>query len=321
MPIKVVFLLLPQFSMMAFAAALEPLRAANRLGNRTLYEWTLASADGEPVKDSNGISLNVQSALSSVQTPQLLLVCAGLDPLSITRSHPQLRTQVQHLASHGCRVGGISSGAFLLAEAGLLDGRRCTVHWEYTGLFAARYPHTQLVPDLFVADGNILTCSGGTAALELMLQLIHEHGGQALASKVAEHLIHPRLHKTVSLPNIDPAPGRAVTHPKLSKIIRQMESALAEPLAPPTIATEAGLSTRQVERLFQRHLHQSPGAFYLALRLRHARQLLRNTALSIHAIAADCGFNSTSHFCHSYRRHYGHSPTMERKQYASLQIK
>ena len=321
MAIKVVFLLLPQFSMLAFGAALEPLRAANRLGHRTLYEWTLASADGEPVKDSSSIVFNVQSALSAVQTPQLLLVCAGLDPLSIAHSHPQLRTQLQALASRGCRVGGISSGAFLLAEAGLLDGRRCTVHWEYTGLFAARYPHSKLVPDVFVADGNTLTCSGGTAALELMLHLIHEYDGPALAVKVAQHLLHPRLHKTMHTPNINPAPGREVTHLKLSKIIRQMESAYAEPLTPQAFATAAGLSTRQVERLFQHHLGQSPGSYYLGLRLRHARQLLRNTTLSIHAVAADCGFSSTSHFCHSYRRHYDHSPTMERKQSASAQTK
>jgi transcriptional regulator GlxA family with amidase domain len=175
-PIRLAFLLLPQFSMMAFSAALEPLRAANRLAGRQLYEWRLVSNDGHAVTASNGIAIAVNDSRESLAQPDLLVACVGMEPLDAS-ANASLRGWLRRLAGHGCQVGGISGGAFLLAEAGLLDGKRCTVHWEFAELFASRYPRARLVPDLFVAEEGVFTCSGGTAALDLMLHFIREHCG------------------------------------------------------------------------------------------------------------------------------------------------
>jgi len=311
-PIRLAFLLLPQFSMMAFSAALEPLRAANRLGGRQLYDWRLVSNDGQAVTASNGIAIAVNDSRDTLKQPDLLVACVGLEPLDAS-ANTSLRGWLRRLAGHGCQVGGISGGAFLLAEAGLLDGKRCTVHWEFAELFAARYPRARLVPDLFVADEGVFTCSGGTAALDLMLHFIREHHGVEMAVAVAEQFIHPRIREHGDRQRMTPDRRYGLQHPKLSAIVERMEATLAEPLELADIAAAADLSTRQVERLFRKYLGTAPATFYLDLRLVHARHLLRETAKPVRAIALDCGFGSTSHFCHAYRRHYGYKPTDERK--------
>ncbi len=311
-PVRLAFLLLPQFSMMAFSAALEPLRAANRLAGSQLYDWHLVSNDGQPVMASNGIAIAVNASRESLAQPDLLVACVGLDPLEAA-ANTGLRGWLRRLAGHGCQVGGISGGAFLLAEAGLLDGKRCTVHWEFAELFAARYPRARLVPDLFVAAEGVFTCSGGTAALDLMLHFIREHHGAEMAVAVAEQFIHPRIRDHGDRQRMTPDRRYGLLHPKLASIVEHMEANLAEPLELTALAATADLSTRQVERLFRQHLGSAPAVFYLELRLVQARHLLRETATPVRTIALDCGFGSSSHFCHAYRRHFGHSPTHERK--------
>lgn len=311
-PIRLAFLLLPQFSMMAFSAALEPLRAANRLAGAQLYDWRLVSNDGQAVLASNGIAIAVNDSRESLPQPDLLVACVGLEPLEAA-ANAGLRGWLRRLAGHGCQVGGISGGALLLAEAGLLDGKRCTVHWEFAELFAARYPRARLVPDLFVADEGVFTCSGGTAALDLMLHFIREHHGADMAVAVAEQFIHPRIREHGDRQRMTPERRYGLLHPKLAAIVERMETHLAEPLDLTEQARTAELSTRQVERLFRQYLGRAPTQFHLDLRLAQARHLLRETGMPVRAIALDCGFGSSSHFCHAYRRHHGHSPTQERK--------
>lgn len=312
-PLRLAFLLHPQFSMMAFAAALEPLRAANRVAGRALYEWPLVSADGQPVRASNGIQLAVDYDLDGVGQPDMLMACVGFEPLVAAQS-ARLRGWVRRLAGHGCQVGGITGGSYLLAEAGLLDGRRCAVHWEYAQHFAERYPRCQIVPDLFAVDRGVFTCSGGTAGLDLVLHFIREQQGEALALAVAEQFIHPRIREQDDRQRMALSTRFRVSHPRLARLLERMEDSLANPPDLPTLAAEVGITSRQVERLFRRHLGIPPAVFHLRLRLEHARHLLRETDASVRAVALDCGFGSTSHFCHSYRRHFGRRPTDERRK-------
>ena len=247
----------------------------------------------------------------------MLLVCIGLDPLQV-KAYPGLRGRLRELASRGCQVGGVSGGPFLLAEAGLLDGRHCTVHWEYSDFFAARYPRARLQQDVFVVDRGIFTCSGGTAALDMMLHFIREHHGHELALSVAEQFIHPRIREQGDRQRMAVHTRYRIASPKLAEVIALMEQSRADPPGLADIAARVSLSARQVERLFQRHLKQSPSEFYLALRLARARTLLRDTSQAVRAIAAECGFKSTSHFSSSYRRAYGCRPSDERQPRASL---
>lgn len=318
--VRLGLLLIPQFSLMAFSAALEPLRSANRLLGREFYRWTIFSPDGDAVTASNGIPITAQVAFDPSASIDMLLVCIGLEPLQV-QTYPGLRGALRQLASRGCLVGGVSGGPFLLAEAGLLDGRRCTVHWEYADFFAARYPRARLQPDVYVVDRGVFTCSGGTAALDMMLHFIREHHGPDLALAVAEQFIHPRIREQGDRQRMAVHTRYRITSPKLAEVIALMERTGAEASGIREIADQVALSARQVERLFKRHLATSPGEFYLGLRLARARTLLRETSQSVRAIAVECGFKSTSHFSSAYRRAFGRRPTDERQPAASVPSK
>jgi transcriptional regulator GlxA family with amidase domain len=315
-PVRIAFLLVPRFSMMAFAAAVEPLRAANRLSGSPLFEWPLVSADGKPVCASNGICVAAERSLAGLDKADMIIVCAGLEAPEVERDI-KVHHRLRRLAHHGTIVGAISSGSFLLAEAGLLAGRRSTVHWECLEAFRARYSQLQVTEDLYVIDGNVFTCSGGTAALDLMVHFISQVAGSPLALAVAEQFIHPQVRTQEERQRLDVHARYRIENPKLIQVISLMEAALDEPMELREMARRANISVRQIERLFREHIGSSPKAFHLDLRLAKARTLLRRTLDSLRAIALECGFGSPSHFCHAYKRRYGIPPTHERRSLAA----
>lgn len=312
-PIRIAFLLVPQFSMMAFSAAIEPLRSANRVCERQLFDWRLISVDGKEVTASNGIAIRVHQSLDKLQKTDMLVVCAGLEPTQFEPSH-RLHHQLRRLARHGSMVGAISSGSFILADAGLLTGRRCTVHWEYADLFRSRYPTLKATRDLYVVDQDVFTCSGGTAALDMMLHFVSEASAPDIAVAVAEQFIHPQIRRQEDHQRLEMHTRYGIDSPKLVEIIRLMEGAVENPLDIRQISDRVGISARQVERLFREQIGASPKTFYLGLRVARARTLLRQTINPILAIAVECGFGSTSHFSHAYKRVFGIAPTDERRR-------
>ncbi|MGA8709094.1 MAG: GlxA family transcriptional regulator [Steroidobacteraceae bacterium] len=312
-PRQLAFFIAPQFSLMAFSAALEPLRAANRLSGSSHYQWQLVSMDGQPVTASNGVQIAVHSALDALQRPDMLVVCVGLEPLQFERNRG-LHHRLRRFAQHGCQVGAISAGTFVLADAGLLTNRVCTVHWEYHELFASRHPEIKQTQDLYVIDRDVFTCSGGTAALDMMLHFVQEQCGPELALAVAEQFLHPRIREQGDDQRMELHTRYRVHDPKLVEVIRLMESTIDGPLYIQAIAARVGLSPRQVERLFRQHIGEAPGPFYLRMRLERGRTLLVQTSQSIQEIALACGFGSTSHFAHAYRRCFQRTPTDERRR-------
>ncbi|MGA9028587.1 MAG: GlxA family transcriptional regulator [Steroidobacteraceae bacterium] len=312
-PLRIAFLLIPQFSMMAFSAAIEPLRSANRMSERHLFDWRLVSVDGGEVAASNGIGIAAHESLAKLRKTDMLIVCAGLEPAQFGRSHGMHR-HLRRLARSGSMIGAISSGSFILADAGLLAGRRCTVHWEYADLFRARHPTLEVSRELYVVDRGVFTCSGGTAALDMMLHFVSEASAPGVAVAVAEQFIHPQIRRREDHQRLEPNPSRSIGSPKLKEIIRLMEGTTAKPPDMRQLADCVGLSARQVERLFREHLRTSPKAFYLNLRLSRARALLRQTINPVIGIALECGFGSTSHFYHAYKREFGVSPTQDRRR-------
>ena len=309
-PREFVFLLCPQFSMIAFAAAIEPLRLANRVSQRVLYRWTLVSETGGPVACSNGSRIEVDSGLADLRRGTTAIVCSGLNLLQ-AETRPVL-TWVRRQARIGVTLGGVCTGAHLLARAGLLDGKRATIHWENQSSFMEDFPEVELSNLLYCVDDGVLSCAGGTAAADMMLYLIGQHQGPELASLVADKLIHTAVRSASDEQRLSVPARIGVRHPKLVQVIQTMERSTEEPVSPAELARGVNMSTRQLERLFRRYLNRSPKRYYMELRLEKARNLLLQTDMSVINVALACGFTSPSHFSKCYRANFNRTPYRER---------
>jgi transcriptional regulator GlxA family with amidase domain len=307
---RFVFLLLDRFTLLPFACAIEPLRIANRMAGRTLYTWALAGEGGGEAVCSNGTAFRLDMGLDEIGRDDVLVVCGGLDVReAVTKG---VLNWLRREARRGVTVAGLCTGAWALARAGLLDGRRATIHWENQDGFAEAFEAVTLTKSVFVMDGNRWTCAGGTAAIDLMLKVIAQDHGEDLANAVADQLIHSAIRTDRDTQRLSIPTRIGVRHPKLAQVIQMMESAIEEPISPSELAEDVGLSTRQLERLFRRYLNRSPKRYYMELRLRKARNLLMQTDMSVINVALACGFTSPSHFSKCYRAQYNTTPYRER---------
>jgi len=309
-PLQIDFVLVPNFSMMAFTSAVEPLRSANRMAGRTLYQWRILSRDGDPVAASNGIEVLTYGSVASVERSKVALLVSGIDVQLY--EDEKIFAFMRRMARQGAVIGALCTGSHLLARAGLLDNRRCTIHWENLGGFVEEFPEVEVTSDIYEIDRDRVTCSGGTAALDMMLHLIGRQHGQAIANDVSEQFIHDRIREPYDHQRMELRARLGVSHPKLIAVISDMEGNLEEPLSQTELAQRANLSTRQLERLFRKYLGATPTRYYLNLRLQRARQLLLQTTMSILSVALACGFVSASHFSKCYRECFGKTPRAER---------
>jgi transcriptional regulator GlxA family with amidase domain len=309
-PQQIGFLLLNDFSMLAFASALEPLRAANRQTNRDLFNWVITSPDGKVAIASNGVEVRADGDLTILQECRMVFVCAGVNVRGNTDRN--VLNLIRRLDRNGAVIGAICTGTYVMAAAGLLDGRRCTIHWENIDGLSEEFPDLEITNDLFEVDGTRVTCSGGTASLDMMLNLITQAHGAALAAEISDQFIHDRIREPTDRQRMELRSRLGVSHPKLLAVVKTMENNLEEPLAQTDIARMTNLSTRQLERLFRKYLNTTPTRYYLNLRLARARHLLRQTSMSILSVALACGFVSASHFSKCYRECYGCTPRAER---------
>lgn len=310
MPQDISFLLLPGFSALGFMSAIEPLRVANRF-RENLYRWHILSVDGAPVAASNGISLNAEAAFADADDVQSVFVVAGFEPLACYSR--ALGDWLKRLDRANVTLGGIDTGAFILAEAGLLRPTdSVTLHWEALSAFRERYPSVEASGDLFEIGERRITCAGGTASIDMMLDLIALSHGAALASAISEQFVLSRIRQRSDHQRMEIAARYGVHNPRLIQVIGVMEQNMEEPLAPADLAQAIGVTRRQLERLFCSLLKDTPTHFYLQLRLDRARELLRQTDMSITAICVACGFESPSHFSRTYRARFGASPRRDR---------
>lgn len=305
------FCLVPEFSALAFISAIEPLRIANRLSKETLYSWDCFSIDGAPAVSSAGIEFSVQGKISDMPALPTVFTCGGVNIQKHTSS--QIVSTLRRIASHGSNLGAICTGAHVLAKAGLLKDYRCTIHWENLSGFQEDFPDLDITSELFEIDRNRYTCAGGTSSLDMMLSLITNHVGHELALAVADQLIYHRIREGTERQRMELRARLGISHPKLLAAISCMEDNLEEPLSCSDLAIKVGLSTRQLERLFQKYLNHSPTRYYLGLRLDRARYLLTQTSLPIIEVALACGFVSASHFSKCHREHFGRTPSDERR--------
>ena len=254
--------------------------------------------------------LQADGGLGELGRDTTIVVVGGLAvKAAITRP---ILTWLRREARRGLAVGAVCTGAQVIAAAGLLDGRRCTIHWENRDSFEEDFPEIELTPNVYVIDRDRYTAAGGAASTDLMLRLIARRHGVELANLVADQMIHTSIRSERDEQRLSIPTRIGVRHPKLATVIHRMEAAIEEPVSPAVLAAEAGMSTRQLERLFRRYLGKSPKRYYMELRLAKARNLLLQTDMSVINVALACGFTSPSHFSKCYRALYRTTPYRER---------
>ena len=309
-PKRFVFLLTPKLSMIALASAVDPLRLANRMSNREVYSWTFVSEDGLPVACSNNARIEVDDGLSDLHRDTTIVIASGVDAHEAATK--PILTWLRKQSRIGTRLGALCTGTLILARAGLLDGKRCTIHWENQAAFREEFLDIELTNRLYEIDGERFTCAGGAAATDMMLTLIAQDVDPETVGLIADQAIHTPIRGDRDEQRLSVPARIGVRHPKLVSIIQTMEQNLEEPISPSILAQNAQMSTRQLERLFRRYLNRSPKRYYMELRLQKARNLLLQTEMSVINVALACGFTSPSHFSKCYRAHFNRTPYRER---------
>ncbi len=309
-PKSYAFVLIPGYSQLGFSCALEALSLANRYPEGgTYYRWRILSEAGEAVSAYNGVSVHVDGPLAELDRDETIVICAGEDVGANTSK--KLLSWLRHEVRRGMDFGALSSGTYVLALAGLVAGKRVTTHWEYRSALTEILPDVIMEDSIFSIDGRVFTTAGGAASMDMMLERIKTDYGSKLATWVADQMVYtdPRLPNHTQRAALHTR--SQVRNGKLSLALQVMGNNIEDPLGPDEIAEIVELSTRQLERLFAKYIGVSPKRYYLKLRLEKARDLLRQTDLSVTDVCVACGFKSLSHFSKSYRSAYGISPGLE----------
>ncbi len=316
-PCRFVFCLVPQFSLASFTNAIEVLRLANRSAGREIYTWEtcVAFENTEAIRSSCGLLVTVGGFQPELTRDDTLIVCGG-ENIRQAINKPMLNW-IRREARRNIQLGALCTGAHVLALAGLLDGKRATVHWENQDSFEEEFPDVELSQSVFCIDGKRITAAGGTASIDLVLKLVATDHGTDLANEVADQLIYTSIRTDRDTQRLSTPTRIGVRHPKLSQVIKMMEANLEEPISPNALADYVAMSTRQLERLFRRYLDRSPKRYYMELRLQKARNLLLQTDMSVINVALACGFSSPSHFSKCYRQRYDTTPYRERGAHAA----
>lgn len=309
---RVGVLLIDGFALLSYASVVEPLRAANLLANQSFYSVSTIPAAGEFATSSGGALIPATGRVGSDDEFNLLLVVAGGDPVAY--DDVRVFDWLRRLARQGVILGGISGGPVVLASAGLMEGRRMTVHWEHAPALAEIAPSLLLERSLYVIDRDRVTCAGGTAPLDLMHALIAEHHALALARRVSDWFMHTEIRPSGGPQRAGRIGRYQTTDGTILRAIEAMENHIADPLHLDQLASMAGASVRQLNRLFREKMSRSTMRFYLDLRLEVARNLLTNSSLPITAIALATGFSNAGHFSTAYLRRYGSRPSGTRSQ-------
>ncbi len=306
------FLLLDNFSLLSFSSAIEPLRIANKIMKRKAFNYICCTLDGQDALASSGGFVRADCTLADVSHTDLLAVCSS-DDVEHNVLAPAHKNIIRQFAHRQTRVAGICTGAYVLADLGLLDGRQCTIHWEYADLFKERYPNAELVDSLIQADGRLMTCAGGTTALDLMIGYIADLHGGAIASDVASIALHHDMRSGSERQNTLMRDELNLIPPRLRRCIELMTENIGETLSQEQLAAQLNVSTRQLQRDFRQYFDCSPLDYYIKIRLDIAQRLVCRTTMPMIEIAIACGFSSASHFGKRYRALHGKSPIEDRR--------
>lgn len=309
---KILIVVTPNFNLAATMAFIDPFRAANYLEGLTRFRWILVSPAGGPCLASNGVTVQTER-LDAVQDDVLEIVVVSVSWTPETASTPHLLALLRKWARSGAIIGGLDTGAFILADAGLLDGRRATVHYEHIDSLKELHSEVEVSEDIFVHDGKRFTCSGGIASADIALHLIRASAGDALANAAARYIFHPTLRPAGTSQNPAGVEPLGRTAPKVVRlIISIMEQHLEQTLSIPELCDKVDISQRQLDRLFKRYVGKTPALYYRDIRLDRARGLVTQTDMLMSEIAIASGFSTQVHFSRAYRERFGLSPRSDR---------
>lgn len=312
-PQKVGLLLLSGFSMVGFSATIEPMYVANRLSGSKLFSWTTLSLDGEAQFSSSGMPVPVDRSISYPREKyDLVIICSGFFSRATAKS-PHLLDWLRKQASRGCTMGAISTGAEILANAGLLDNCRCTIHWENEQSFRENHPSAILTGGIYEITPQRITAAGGIASLDMMLQWMAKTCDDYLITAIAEQFIHSPSRTPGEMQRKAELQLAERRSPKLAKAIKLMIDNMESPLTSRQISTLVGLSQRQLERLFIKHRYKTLHRYYLELRLNQARYFIFHTGMSLLQISIASGFSSQSHFSRRYKDYFHSTPSADRQ--------
>ena len=307
---RIGFLTLNEFTMIAFSSAIEVLRMANHLSGKPYYEWRVITADGRPVPSSNGLAPHQASTYDAAMPFDIVFVCGGTNVSKFVDAG--VVALLRRMARDRVVLGGLCTGTYALVKSGLLDGYQCTIHWENMAGLREKYARVQFLEELFVIDRDRITCTGGIAPIDMMLSLVHAQFGKTLVAEISSQFILERVRDSDDRQYIPLAARLGGGRAALRMIAELMEANFEEPLSAAELAKLAGLSLRQIQRMFQETLGTTPTKYYTRLRLQRARNLLLQSGMSITQIAVACGFQSACHFSKAYRAVYGRPPRSER---------
>lgn len=318
-PYRIGLLMVDGFAIMSYASATEPLRAANLLAETPLYSVKHIPVSGARAISSNKTEIKANAQMGEQADYDLVLVIAGNDP-AIFNDRRALQW-LRHLSHRGIPLGGVSGGSMILAAAGVMKGRRMTIHWEHAEVLKETYPSLLVEKTLFVMDRDRITCAGGTAPLDMMNALITRHHGADFARKVSDWFMHTDVRASDDPQRSGLAERYQIHNATVLTAVDIMRNHLADPLDLTQLSQLAGVSTRQLNRLFYDHLKTSPMAFCRELRLEKAYTLLEKSALSIMDIALATGFTDPAHFSRTFSSQFGKSPSMARKAAGKQAVK
>ncbi|NUS67081.1 MAG: GlxA family transcriptional regulator [Ensifer adhaerens] len=305
-------LVLPETNLILVASVIEPMRAANRIAGRPLYDWTIYSPDGAPIETKSGIPIPVSGIFRPQRETSPLFILSSYNWQRSATS--QLKMLLSQTARHRELMAGIESGSWLLAETSLLDNFKATTHWEDFEDFTAAYPQVTMVRERFVIDGKRITTGGSLPTLDLMLELIRRAHGYSLALEVSRLFIYEQERTRGDLLQMPTIGNMRILDPRVGAAVKLMEETVEAPLTLARLARRIGVSTRHLQDLFRDTMGVAPHEHYLALRLNAARRKVIETRMEFADIAAISGFNSSSSFSRSYRAHYRESPSETRRR-------
>jgi transcriptional regulator GlxA family with amidase domain len=310
-PIRATLLVFPGSSIMCVASAVDPLRAANRVAGETLFDFTLVSVDGAAPVTTCGLPVAVSGRFDAANATDILVIIGGFG----TRyaAERQLITAIRKVARGARAVGGVEAGTWMLGRAGLLEGRAATTHWEDMEDFAAAFPGADVRPDRYVIDGPVFTTGGASPTFDLMLHLVRSRLGMAVALDVASVFIYDQARAATDAQPLVSLGRLEGYDPRLAQAIRLMEAHVDRPLTTSAIARRTGVTARTLELIFRRSIGETPGAYYLRLRLNAARRLVLDTQVSMAEVAARTGFSSAASFSRAFSRAFGEAPVRMRR--------